>query len=181
MQAGEQEGKQPGMGDRCVTVTTNYNRSIDIAVLSHVNITFYRHLSYGIKYSNIIFGETLRYKQRNLWQSDHLWDIKQTYHSFRHHRVLAKLIYSSIHYFSLHKTFGFRWKNDSLALLLRNSEMPGSIPYQWPIIREFHFPVVPQIKIWDRIWNMCLPIYDFQSLYRSTLYSLTYTVDLLFI
>jgi hypothetical protein len=56
MQAGEQEGEQPGVGDRCVTVTTDYNRSIDIAVLSHVNIIFYRHLSYDTKDSNIIFG-----------------------------------------------------------------------------------------------------------------------------
>ena len=62
-------------GDRCVTVTTNNNRSIDIAVLSHVNITFYRHLSYDIKDSSIIFGEKLWYKQRSLWQADHVWDI----------------------------------------------------------------------------------------------------------
>jgi len=51
----------------------------------------------------------------------------------RHHRVLAKLIY-----FSLHKTFDFRMKKESLAFLLRICEMPGSIPYQWPIIREFY-------------------------------------------
>jgi hypothetical protein len=138
MQAGEQEGEQPGVGDRCVTVTTNNNRSIDIAVLSHVNITFYRHLSYDIKDSRIIFGEKLRYTQQSPWRSDHLSDIKRTYNSFRHHRVLANLISSSIHYFSLHKTFGFRMKKKSLAFLLRICVIPGSIPYQWPIIREFH-------------------------------------------
>lgn len=164
-------------GDRCVTVTTNNNRSIDIAVLSHVNVTFYRHLCYDIKDSSTIFGEKLRYKERCLWQSDHLWDIKRTYHSFRHHRVLAKLIY-----INLHKTFGFRMKKESLAFLLSICEMPGSIPYQWPIIREFHiFFVDSRIKILDRIWNVCLPIHDSQSFFRSTLYSLTYTVDLLFI
>jgi hypothetical protein len=130
MQAGEQEGEQPGVRDRCVTVTTNNNRSIDIAVLSHVNITFYRHLSYDVKDSSIIFGEKLRYKQQSLWQSDHLGDIKRTYHSFRHHRVLAKLISSHIQYASLHKTFGFRMKKESLPYLLRICEMPGSISYQ---------------------------------------------------
>lgn len=72
MQAGEQERGTTWCGDRCVTVTTNNNRSIDIAVLSHVNITFYRHLSYGIKDSSVIFGEKLQYKQRSLWQLDHL-------------------------------------------------------------------------------------------------------------
>jgi len=72
MQAVEQEGGTTWCGDRCVTVTTNNNRSIDIAVLSHVNITFYRHLSYGMKDSSIIFGEKLRYKQQSLLQSDHV-------------------------------------------------------------------------------------------------------------
>jgi len=44
----------------CDYQQSNNNRSIDIAVLSHVNITFYRHLSYGIKDSSIILGEKLR-------------------------------------------------------------------------------------------------------------------------
>lgn len=178
----ETGGGKTWCGDRCVTVTTNNNRSIDIAVLSHVNITFYRHLSYDIKDSSIILGEKLRYKQRSLWQSDHLWDIKQTYHSLRHHRVLAKLISSSNHYFSLHKTFGFRKKKGEFSI---------SAAYLWDVgidslpmtdyPRTSHFPVESRIKIWDWIWNVCLPFHDFQSFFRSTLYSLTYTVDLLFI